>query len=175
MAGFFCSARCPCDLTLKACDFASSARDAGLTVVSGFHSPVEQDCLNLLLKGKQRIVLCPAREIGRWRIPLGLRSSVAEGRLEIRSEFKDERRVTADTAQRRNEYVAQIADQVPMVYATPAGKLEALAHRLLADGKPVLTFESPYNASLLDRGARFFEPQTLARNEPRQLEEVLEQ
>ena len=112
------------------------------------------DCLKLLLKGTQKVILCPARTTDGWRVPAGLRSAVAEDRLEIRSKFKDERRVTVRTAELRNEYVAELADHVLVVYASPAGKLESLAHRLLAAGKIVLTFDSPYNANLLARCAR---------------------
>jgi len=34
----FCSRRCPGKLILKACDLAHSLREAGVTVVDGFHS-----------------------------------------------------------------------------------------------------------------------------------------
>lgn len=58
-----CSARCPGGPILRALDLARELRDADLTVVGGFHSPVEQDCLTLLLRGTARIVVCPAREV----------------------------------------------------------------------------------------------------------------
>ncbi|HLG74398.1 MAG TPA: hypothetical protein VK009_28600 [Chloroflexota bacterium] len=149
-----CSARCPGDLILKAYDFAVQACAAGVTIISGFHSAVERDCLSLLLKGKQKVILCLARDATGWRVPAHLRRAVAEGRIEIRSGCTGERRVTAKTAVLRNEYVAQIADQVLVVYATPGGKLEALTHRLIANGKLVLTFDAPYNENLIAHGAR---------------------
>ena len=51
----------------------------------------------------------------------------------------------------------QLAQRVVVAYASPGGKLETLCRRLLANGKPVLTFDSPYNAGLLASGAQAVE------------------
>jgi len=39
---FFCSSKCPGDLIVKTYDLAQILRDAGMTVISGFHSPMER-------------------------------------------------------------------------------------------------------------------------------------
>ena len=65
----FCSIRCPGSIILKTYDCMRLLRDFGVAVVSGFHSPIEKDCLDILLKGTQPIVICPARGISRMRIP----------------------------------------------------------------------------------------------------------
>lgn len=52
----FCSIRCPGDLILAAYDYAKKLRDAGTAVISGFHSPVEKECLRILLRGTQPII-----------------------------------------------------------------------------------------------------------------------
>ena len=46
----FCSVRCPVDAILGAYDAARKLRDDGVTVVSGFHSPVEKEYLRILLR-----------------------------------------------------------------------------------------------------------------------------
>ena len=48
---------------LKALDWIGRARDEGIAIVSGFHSPVEQQALNVLLRGKQPIVHLPGAVI----------------------------------------------------------------------------------------------------------------
>src|SRR5579883_2639216 len=63
LLALFCSERCPGDLIIKASDAATALRDAGVPVVSGFHSPVERECLRILLRGTQPVVICPARSI----------------------------------------------------------------------------------------------------------------
>jgi hypothetical protein len=58
---FFCSVKCPGQPIVQAYDFASAARGAGITVIGGFQSPIEKDCLDLLLRGTQPVIVCPAR------------------------------------------------------------------------------------------------------------------
>lgn len=59
--GLFCSVRCPGKAILGAYDAAQKLRDAGVTVISGFHSPVDKECLRILLRGNQPVILCLAR------------------------------------------------------------------------------------------------------------------
>src|SRR5437899_669435 len=54
----FCSARCPGDIILAAHDQAARWRDEGRCVIGGFHAPLEKDCLPILLRGRQPIILC---------------------------------------------------------------------------------------------------------------------
>lgn len=46
---------------MLAYDLAAAPRDAGIPVISGFHTSVEKDCLDFLLKGRQPVVVVPAR------------------------------------------------------------------------------------------------------------------
>jgi predicted AAA+ superfamily ATPase len=41
--------------------FALALREAGIPVIGGFHAPMEKECLDLLLRGTQPVVICPAR------------------------------------------------------------------------------------------------------------------
>ena len=128
--GLFCSARCPGHVILPAYDQAARWRDAGRCIISGFHSPVEQECLRILLRGTPPIILCPARALPR-RIPTEWRQPLADGRLLILSGFAETAtRVTAELATRRNEIVAALADEVWFAHITPGGQSERLTHRL---------------------------------------------
>ena len=130
-------------------------RDAGVPVIGGFQTPMEKECLRLLLRGRQPVVICPARSIESMRIPADWRPALEAGRLLVVSPFPQHcRRPTAKTAERRNGLVANLAYQVVIVHAAPGGKTEALVRRLLADGKPILTLHSPANANLIDLGAK---------------------
>lgn len=51
ITGLFCSRKCPGSLILPAFDHVVALRDAGKSVVSGFHSEMEQECLKILLRG----------------------------------------------------------------------------------------------------------------------------
>ena len=58
---FLCSRRAPASAVLKRYDWATAMREAGLCVVSGFHSPLERDVLHFLLKGRQPVILVLGR------------------------------------------------------------------------------------------------------------------
>ena len=125
----FCSARCPGSAILAAYDQATKWRDAGRCVISGFHSPVEKECLRILLRGTSPIIICPARGLPQ-RLPPEWRAPLDGGRMLVLSMFPDaETRVTAALAVRRNEFVAALADEVWFAHITPGGQMEKLAHR----------------------------------------------
>ena len=124
----FCSARCPGDAILRAYDQAAKWRDEGRCVISGFHSPVEKECLRILLRGGQPIIICPARSLESLRIPADWKAPLIEGRLLLLSAFSaNHRRATAELAARRNELVAALADEVWFAHIAPSGKMERLA------------------------------------------------
>ena len=162
LTALFCSNRCPGDIILKTYDLARAIRDAGVPVIGGFQTPMEKECLRLLLRGSQPVVVCPARGIQSMRIPREWRPALDAGRLLILSPFPpSQRRPTAKIAVRRNELVADIATRVFIAHAAPAGATEALAHRIAASGKPILTIASPANANLLTMGAEAITPECL--------------
>ena len=142
---------------------ARTLRDAGVTVIGGFHSPMEKECLSLLLRGAQPVIICPARSIERMRIPSAWKTPLAEGRLLLLSPFAEKlRRVTADLAQKRNELVAALADAVFVAHAAPGSKTEHFCHDVLSWSKPLLTLESDENAGLIARGARPVQPENVS-------------
>jgi predicted Rossmann fold nucleotide-binding protein DprA/Smf involved in DNA uptake len=149
-----CSRKCPGDVILKTYDFARLARDSGIAVVSGFHSPIEKDCLAVLLRGASPIIMVQAHRLSTSRLPREWRKAIDAGRLLLFSPFRQkDKRVTAQLAAERNRFVAAISDEVLFPYAAPGSKTEALALDLLKSGKPVHTF-SERPGSLLAAGAR---------------------
>jgi len=124
----FCSARCPGHAILRAYDQAAKWRDEGRCVISGFHSPVEKECLRILLRGQPPIIICPARALPK-RVPAEWEKPLADGRLLILSCFTaTHRRATTKLAARRNELVAALADEVWFAHITPGGQMQRLAN-----------------------------------------------
>jgi predicted Rossmann fold nucleotide-binding protein DprA/Smf involved in DNA uptake len=134
----FCSVRCPGHAILRTYDQAVQWRDQGRCVISGFHSPVEQECLRILFRGPQPIIICPARSIENMRISSEWKAAFEAGRLLLLSPFKPEdRRPTKELAARRNELVAALADEVWFAHITLGGQMEQLA-RKVAEGRKLL-------------------------------------
>ena len=154
LLGFFCSVKCPGDLILRSYDLARSLRDTETSVIGGFHSPIEKDCLELLLKGTQPIILCPARSIENMLVKKIFGQPLDEGRILFLSPFdKKIRRQTGQTSQLRNQFVGMLANAVFVTHAEAGGKLEQLCHEVIAIKKTLYTFESDYNRPLIEMGA----------------------
>jgi len=125
----FCSARCPGSAILRAYDQAAQWRDAGRCIISGFHSPVEKECLRILLRGTSPVILCPARALPK-RIPPDWQTALDAGRLLLLSAFPEtETRITTDLARRRNEFVAALADEGIIIHATLGGHIAQLSEQ----------------------------------------------
>jgi predicted Rossmann fold nucleotide-binding protein DprA/Smf involved in DNA uptake len=152
---FFCSVRCPGKLILAAHDLCQEIRNKHITVVGGFHSPVEQECLNVLLRGSGSVIICPARSLKGMRLPAELKAAMKQGRILYLSPFKDRlRRATTQMAAFRNLLVAALADSILVAYAHPGSKTEKLCREVLGWKKTVYALESDFNANLRDLGAQ---------------------
>lgn len=155
LLGLVCSVRCPGGIILAAYDLAVALREAGVPATGGFHSPMEREMLRLLLRGRQPVVICPARGVAGMRVPAEWRGAIAEGRLVVASPFvADVRRATAQTAVARNRFVAALAAAVLVVHAAPGGKTEALCREVAGWGRPLAALADPANAGLAALGAR---------------------
>jgi predicted Rossmann fold nucleotide-binding protein DprA/Smf involved in DNA uptake len=153
----FCSVKCPGKLILDTYDLAKRLRDEGVTVISGFHSPMEQECLRILLRSPHPVIWCLARGLYRQipSKPADCRPAVADGRLVMVTPFPDSvQHITAKTAMARNRLVVEMASAVVVAHAAPGSKMESLCRDILAAGKPLYTFDHPANAALLAAGAR---------------------
>jgi len=153
LIALFCSKQCPGDLILKTYDLAQALRDVKIPVISGFHTPIEQDCLKILLRGTQPIIHCPARSLHKMRLSSEQKQAVVGNRLLIISPFSPSYpRVTADLASKRNAMVGAIAHTVFIAYAAPDSKTLAFAQSLISAGKSVVTLASSNNPLLQEQG-----------------------
>jgi predicted Rossmann fold nucleotide-binding protein DprA/Smf involved in DNA uptake len=162
LLALFCSVKCPGNTILQTYDLARHLRETGVTVIGGFHTPMERECLNILMRGKQPIIICPARNIDGMRIPSAWKSTVDEGRLLILSPFDQKhRRITAELGEKRNAFVAAIADRIFVAYATPGGKTEQFCRKIISWSKPLLTFNCNENTNLISIGVRPVQPEDI--------------
>jgi predicted Rossmann fold nucleotide-binding protein DprA/Smf involved in DNA uptake len=137
--GFFCSARAPGDAILRAHDAAREMRDRGVTVISGFHSPIERHCLEILLRGKQPLIVCAARAIEHMRLTGSLRVALQNNRLLVISSFVvAPTRVTRKTSLIRNRIVAALSDEAFVAHASPGGLTKSSIEMLEAWRVPTL-------------------------------------
>jgi predicted Rossmann fold nucleotide-binding protein DprA/Smf involved in DNA uptake len=152
--GLVSSKRLPGRLVREAHDWAEQMKNGPRVIAGGFHSPMERECFNVFLTGSAFLVVCPARGIGRMRIPAEWTDRIAVGRMAVVSAIEPGlRRTTENLAARRNALVASLADAVLVVYASPGSATERLVREVSRRGKPLLTFGGPENDRLIRLGA----------------------
>lgn len=167
----FCSVKCPGSLILKSHDLAQQLCQTHMPVISSFHSPIEKECLTVLLRGQNPLIICPARSLAGLRLRAEWREPLAQGRLLFLSPFAaGQRRPTAAMARQRNRLVGALAEWIFIAYAAPGGKTEQLCREFIAWGKPVYTFPHEATAGLVELGARAVEVEELVKLRPKNVE-----
>ncbi|MDD4363267.1 MAG: DNA-binding protein [Atribacterota bacterium] len=127
---FLCSRKCPSEIVIKSLDWAVEKKNTEQCVISGFHSRIEKDVFNILIKGKQPIILALARGMKKYW-PLEIKNAVKQDRLLVISPFEQSiTRTTQETANIRNKYMLQIADEIYIPYYTSNGNLDKLINNI---------------------------------------------
>jgi predicted Rossmann fold nucleotide-binding protein DprA/Smf involved in DNA uptake len=160
--GLLCSNRPPGTLVFRTFELFQRIKRADVTVIGGFHSPMERQCLELLLEGSAGIVVVPARGLASFRMPSAWNQRHAKQRLAVVSPFpRGVRRVSRALAEQRNRFVALLSARLFVPYAAPGGLTERIALETAAAGTPVLTFDVTENTTLLRHGAGLIESEVL--------------
>jgi predicted Rossmann fold nucleotide-binding protein DprA/Smf involved in DNA uptake len=127
LSALLCSRACPGEKILEAIDLAQDWRAENRAVISGFHTPVEKECLRIFLRGPQRIAICPARGLDPIQLPAEWEQKFKRGQLLIISPFDSSiRRPTKQTAEIRTRLVLALAQSKTIIHASPGGVLAQL-------------------------------------------------
>jgi predicted Rossmann fold nucleotide-binding protein DprA/Smf involved in DNA uptake len=146
---FFCSSQCPGGVILKTFDAITAMRDEGRTLIGGFHSPMEWECLGILLRGRQPVIWVPARSIQGMHLKPELQPAFEAGRLLILSPFEPkQKRITARLAEQRNRVVGALSDRVFVAHAAHGSRTMTLCMELHDSGKKIVTVSDPANSAL---------------------------
>ena len=86
ITAFLCSTQCPATKVVEACEWARRQCDAGTTIISGFHTPLEQDVLAILARRGANMIWVPGRDIPKT-MDATFRQPMNENRLLVLSPF----------------------------------------------------------------------------------------
>jgi len=157
LLGILCSRQCPGEVIVKTYDVIRAVRTQKIATVGGFHSPMEKECLDLLLRGTASVVICLARSLEQMRVSRQWLPAIVEKRAILASPFpENSRRTTAEHAQERNQLVSELSERLLVPYAAPESYTEELCLIQLGSGKEVLTLDRS-NARLIEAGARILD------------------
>jgi predicted Rossmann fold nucleotide-binding protein DprA/Smf involved in DNA uptake len=122
-AAFFASRQCPGSAISAALDWAVQQAKAKQTVISGFHSPLEQSVLKILIAAHSPAVVVLARPLQSAQLPREWTEPLAQGHLTIVSQVLTKSRLTKPLAMERNALAAQMAETIVVAHASTGGSL----------------------------------------------------
>ena len=131
LLGLIASRECPGHVLLETLDRVPEWVKAGRVIVSGFHSPLEQQVLRSLLRRKGRVVKVLARGFGdkggNYRPTAEEREPLANGYMLVISAFTPiVTRTTRETALARNRLVLALAAEIVVPHVAAGSPLAAL-------------------------------------------------
>ena len=126
MTAFFASRQCPGTAIRAAIDWALQQARAKAVVVSGFHSPLEQSVLKVLIQARSPVVAVLARPVSGAKLPPEWVEPLNQGLMAVVSANLTTTRLTSEVAMARNNLVAQLATTIVAAYASPSGGLASL-------------------------------------------------
>ncbi|HNW77662.1 MAG TPA: DNA-processing protein DprA [Candidatus Competibacteraceae bacterium] len=119
LLGFIASRECPGHVLLETLDRVPEWVKAGRVIVSGFHSPLEQQVLRSVLRRKGRVVKVLARGMTDYRPTAEEREPLAAGRMLVITACPPKiQRTTRETALARNRLVLALASEITAPYVT---------------------------------------------------------
>lgn len=137
MTAFFASRQCPGTAIRAAMDWALEQAWTKTVVVSGFHSPLEQSVLKVLITAHSPAVAVLARPIHGAKLPPEWIEPLVQGQLAVVSSAAIANRLTQQLAAVRNAQVAQLAQMIVVAHASPEGALVELLKQWRIDGRQV--------------------------------------
>jgi predicted Rossmann fold nucleotide-binding protein DprA/Smf involved in DNA uptake len=124
---FLCSQKCPAEVVLKSYDWAKEQREAGHCIVCSNHSQIEKDVFEILLKGKQPLILILPRSLKKNWGPK-IVEAITQNRLLVISPFSSDlnKRITRENAIIKNKTIISLANKIVVGYKTKNGQLDKL-------------------------------------------------
>ena len=142
MMGFFASRQCPGSAIRAAMDWALQQARSKNAVISGFHSPLEQSVLAVLIEARSPVVAVLARPVECARLPPEWIEPLTQGLMAVVSVTTAVMRLTGAVATARNNFVAQLVSQIVVSHTSPGGALEGQCLQWRGQGRQVILLPS---------------------------------
>ncbi|MBI2089044.1 MAG: DNA-processing protein DprA [Deltaproteobacteria bacterium] len=130
------------------------ARVDNLSFIGGWHSPLEEEALRILLVHRVRVIFCLPKDLRRFVPSSEVRNRIRDGRLLLLTHCSPKaKRISRDASLRRNLLVAAVSQGLLVLAAPPGSRSLKLAQKAISLGRPVFTPQHRMNERLLSSGA----------------------
>ena len=134
LLGLLASRNCPGRLLLDTLEEIPAWVRAGRVILSGFHSPLEQQVLRSVLRRHGRVVKVLARGLNEYHPPELELEPLEQGRMLVLSPFPEQLdRTTRETSLARNRLVLALATDLVIPHVSPNGGLAAVVAGMRPD------------------------------------------
>jgi predicted Rossmann fold nucleotide-binding protein DprA/Smf involved in DNA uptake len=142
------------DLALKTSELLRQLGSLDATFISGWHSPLEEEVLRILLSRSLRVIFCLAKSLDKFVCSAEVENLLGQGRGLLLTHCSTKaKRLSRDASLRRNLLVLGLSKGL-LVLSAPEGSASfKLAHKAVKLGRPVFTPQHRINDSLLASGA----------------------
>ena len=137
LTAFFASRRSSGKAIYKAMDWAVEQARNKTPIIGGFHSPLEQSVLKVMLTAHAPVVIVIARKLETARLSAIWCDSVKAGTVTVVSMEDTVQRLTAERAMRRNHWIAAHATQIVVAEALSEGGLALCLAQWTSEGHQV--------------------------------------
>jgi len=142
LTAFFASRRCPGTAISAGMDWAFAQAKSGGVTVGGFHSPLEQSVLKILLQAKSPVILVIARSLEGARLDRTWQAAMADGRMAVLSSHTAKGRLSETLAVERNDVAALLAERIVIAHAESGGTLDASTKRWQQSGADIAILDA---------------------------------
>ncbi len=143
------------DLALKTSQLLKQLASLGnVSFISGWHSPLEEEALNILLSYPVQLIFCVSKSLNRFVPAVDVKNRISQGRALLLTHCSPRaKRITRYASLRRNHLVAGVGKGL-LVLSAPAGSFSLrLAEKVIDLGRPVFTPRHRMNEGLFSSGA----------------------
>ena len=123
LTAFFASRRCSGRAIRAAMDWAVEQARAKIPLIGGFHSPLEQSVLEVMLAAHAPVVIVITRKLEAASLSSAWHEAVQAGTIAVVSMDDTQQRLTAELAMRRNHWIASRAAHIVVAEASLDGSL----------------------------------------------------
>ncbi len=154
LTAIFCSRIIPMTLYLPALDFMKQIFTLDITLISGWHSNVENKLLELKPpKLRVNLVNFLAKGIENYKLTDNFIEDYRNNKVLIISFWKNEKRISAVHSKNRNNAILKKADKILFLNIHENGNLHEIFNQAISLKKKVFIFDHPSNEKWIKRGA----------------------
>ena len=123
LTAFFASRRCSGRAIRAAMDWAVAQARSKTPLIGGFHSPLEQSVLEVMLAAHAPVVIVIARKLETAHLSATWLDAAQTGTVVVVSMDDTQQRLTTELAMHRNHWIARHAAHIVIAEVAPGGSL----------------------------------------------------